>query len=509
MAKKTLEQKPCRKSTEESVFFQYQKRWMEDTAEVKIAEKSRRIGLTWAEAADAVLTAASVSGMDVYYISYNFEFTKEFITTCGWWATKLQSAAAEIGEEIVKDGEDEFRASKIVFPSGFKIMGLPARATTIRGRQGKIIIDEAAFCDNLNELLKAALAMLMWGGKVDIISTHNGEDNLFNEKVKDTKSGKLPYSLHHITITDAIDQGLYRRICQRKGDTWTKKKEEAWLQDLIAFYGDGAPEELFCIPVKGGARYISSALVESCQNRDIPVLRYEQTAEFTMTHESERNRQTEEWIKENLAPVIDRALPVGTYLGEDFARSGDLTIIAVSQKISDTYRRALFNLEMRNVPFDQQLKVMRYIFDHLPHIWGASFDARGNGQMIAETLAQDYGPDIVNQVMITTAFYAEYMPAVKSRFESKELEIPYSVDIVEDFRLVTMVNGVPRIPESRSKEVDSIKKLRHGDSAVAECMIEHAIKNDSGCQEYAYEGISMKNEYMNNTEDDDDYHWED
>lgn len=477
------------------ILLPYQKAWVGDDAEVKVAEKSRRVGLTWAEAAASVLDAAATDGMDVYYISYNFEFTKEFITTCGSWAKGLNEAAVAFGEEIIKDGEDEFRASKITFPSGYKIMGLPARATTIRGRQGKIIIDEAAFCDNLSELLKAALAMLMWGGKVCIISTHNGEDNLFNEIIKDVKSGKKPYSLHKITITDAINQGLYRRICLRKKEKWTKKGEEAWLQGLVAHYGEGAPEELFCIPTKGGARYFSRALVENCMNDEIPVLRYQQTNEFTFMPESERNRQTDEWLEAELLPVLRDALPIGKYIGGDFARSGDLSTLVITQRISETCRKGLCNIELRNVPFDQQLRISRFILDSLESVWGFSTDARGNGQMMAEMLQQEYGTDLVNAVMITTGFYAEFMPALKSRFESHELEIPKSMDIIEDFRLVTMVKGIPRIPDARTNEGET-RKLRHGDTVVAECMVEHAMKNDGGYQEYSYESVRISNDMM-------------
>lgn len=477
------------------ILLPYQKAWVGDDAEVKVAEKSRRVGLTWAEAAASVLDAAATDGMDVYYISYNFEFTKEFITTCGSWAKGLNEAAVAFGEEIIKDGEDEFRASKITFPSGYKIMGLPARATTIRGRQGKIIIDEAAFCDNLSELLKAALAMLMWGGKVCIISTHNGEDNLFNEIIKDVKSGKKPYSLHKITITNAINQGLYRRICLRKKEKWTKKGEEAWLQGLVAHYGEGAPEELFCIPTKGGAKYFSRALVENCMNDEIPVLRYQQTNEFTFMPESERNRQTDEWLEAELLPVLRDALPIGKYIGGDFARSGDLSTLVITQRISETYRKGLCNIELRNVPFDQQLRISRFILDSLESVWGFSTDARGNGQMMAEMLQQEYGTDLVNAVMITTGFYAEFMPALKSRFESHELEIPKSMDIIEDFRLVTMVKGIPRIPDARTNEGET-RKLRHGDTVVAECMVEHAMKNDGGYQEYSYEPVRISNDMM-------------
>ncbi len=37
----------------------YQQRWIADKSPLKIGEKSRRIGLTWAEASDDVLTAAA------------------------------------------------------------------------------------------------------------------------------------------------------------------------------------------------------------------------------------------------------------------------------------------------------------------------------------------------------------------------------------------------------------------------------------------------------------------
>jgi phage FluMu gp28-like protein len=43
--------------------------------------------------------------------------------------------------------------------------------------QGKVLIDEAAFHDDLDELLKAAMALTMWGSHVVVISTHDGAEN--------------------------------------------------------------------------------------------------------------------------------------------------------------------------------------------------------------------------------------------------------------------------------------------------------------------------------------------
>ncbi|EOO4269621.1 hypothetical protein ACYFYC_005261, partial [Escherichia coli] len=53
------------------VFLDYQARWFEDESEVCIAEKSRRTGLTWAEAGRNVITAAKPKrrgGRNVFYV---------------------------------------------------------------------------------------------------------------------------------------------------------------------------------------------------------------------------------------------------------------------------------------------------------------------------------------------------------------------------------------------------------------------------------------------------------
>lgn len=477
----------------QEIFLPYQSRWVADTCEVKIAEKSRRVGLTWAEAADSVLQAAAESGNDVFYISYNMEFTKEFIQTCAEWAQLLNYAASELEEVLIKDDEKEVTAYRITFPSGHKILGLPSRATTLRGRQGRVIIDEAAFCENLSELLKAALALLMWGGDVRIISTHNGEDNPFNELIKDVADGKKPYAHHRITINDAIDEGLYRRICEKKQKPWTRKKEQHWLQGLIDFYGEGASEELFCIPSRSGQKFLSRALVESCMSHDVPVLRYECSDSFTFEDEAVRLQKTLDWINEDLEGILRNEDERPTFLGMDFARSGDLSVIGVSREEANSLLRSIVYVEMRNVPFAQQYQILTYIIDHLKRFYSGSFDARGNGQMIAELAAQKYGQPYIHQVMPTRQFYMEYMPKYKARFEDREIIIPSTPEILDDHRLVVMDKGVPSIPDARTSEGGG-KKRRHGDSVIAGVMMVHAKDNDdSSYQPYSYEPVEVEN----------------
>ena len=64
---------------ENELLLGYQKRWIADESPLKIAEKSRRTGITWAEAADAVLTASkskAARGTDHFYVGSNKEMAR-------------------------------------------------------------------------------------------------------------------------------------------------------------------------------------------------------------------------------------------------------------------------------------------------------------------------------------------------------------------------------------------------------------------------------------------------
>ncbi|HEI5056215.1 TPA: hypothetical protein SJA09_004909, partial [Escherichia coli] len=73
----------------------------------------------------------------------------------------------------------------------------------------------------------------------------------------------------------------------------------------------------------------------------------------------------------------------------------------------------------------------------------------------------------VQQVMPTEGWYREHMPPVKAALEDGNLvDLPKDEDTLDDLRAVQVVNGVPRVPEQRSKaKADGGK--RHGDSAIA------------------------------------------
>ncbi|MGH7948169.1 MAG: hypothetical protein ACREQF_02970 [Candidatus Binataceae bacterium] len=478
-----------------SVLLPYQRRWLADRAQVKVWEKSRRIGATWTEALDRALSAATAgrAGMDGWYIGYNKDMALEFVEAASLWARRLNRAAATIEECAIEDEHRDILAYRIRFASGHKVVALSSRPSNLRGKEGCAVIDEAAFHDDLAGLLKAALAFVMWGGCVRVLSTHNGADNPFNELVTDIRAGRRRYALHRTTFDDALAEGLYKRICTELVREWSADAESAWRAEIVEYYGDGADEELFCTPRARGGAFLASALIESRMREGAPVLRLELADEFAQRAEEVRQSAVREWCEAHLDAALASMNPMcASFFGEDFGRSGDLTVIWPLQIEMDVRRTTPFVVELRNVPFRQQEQVLFYIVDRLPRFIAGAMDARGNGQYLEETAAQRYGAARIAQVMLTQEWYRENMPRYRAAFEDGTIEIPRDADILMDHRAIVIERGIAHVAEARTRGSD--RRLRHGDSAIAAVLAYFASRLDGGA--VAYEPVARQRRSM-------------
>ncbi|HFN7983861.1 TPA: terminase family protein [Escherichia coli] len=470
---------------QDQVLLPYQRRWIADTAQIKIGEKSRRTGLTWAEAADAALNGSmsrEAGGCDTFYVGTTKDMAREFIDACAMWAKAYNWAASDIGEEVLKDEDKDILVYVINFASGFKIKALSSNPSNLRGMQGNVIIDEAAFQVDLAALLKAALALTMWGSKVRIISTHNGIENLFNTLITESRAGKRRYSVHRIDIELAITEGLYKRICQVTRQTWSSAAEAEWLNNLLSDTAteEDAREEYYCEPKNGGGTYLARSIRERAARGSGPVLRFTGSTEFNATPEGIRALDMRDWLERVVLPELNK-LPQNLRhcLGEDFARSGHLTVFAPMTVNDDTTRTVPFLVELANVPYKQQEQALFFICDRLPRRNGIKLDGRGNGNYLAEQAAERYG-DEVEVVMPSVGHYRENMPRFKSAFEDDELILPKHEDVISDLGQIVILRGTPGIDDREKTGSDGHK--RHGDSAYAIFLAFLASKED--CRRY-------------------------
>jgi phage FluMu gp28-like protein len=468
----------------EDILLDYQKEALRARLlrEVTFIEKSRRTGLTWAFGADAVLVSAATQqagGMDTFYIGYNLEMAREFIDVCGQWSRLFSKAAVEVGEFVFIDYDKEtddtrqIKAFRISFASGFEIVALPSSPRSLRGKQGYVIIDEAAFHDDLQAMLKAAFANRVWGGMVVVISTHNGVSNPFNRIIEEIRAGIKPYALMRIDFDEAVRQGLARRVFQRTGVVWTLEAEAEWRQGIIDDYGDVADEELFCIPSEGSGAWLLPAVVEACMTRDCPVLRWEMPASFAAEPNALRALTARAWFDANVRPLLETLNPnLSSYFGMDFGRIGDLSVIHPIQMTTGMHRRTPFTIELRNIPFSEQELIVQWLGEGLPRFSGAALDAGGNGAALAEKTAQALGFNLVAQIKFTADWYRDNMPLFKATLEARGMDLPYDAAVRDDYSLVKMIDGIARVPKLRTDAKgeaagDGKKKKRHGDAAIA------------------------------------------
>lgn len=456
-------------TADESVFFPYQVKWLMDDYPVKIAEKSRQIGFTFATAAMAALEAAKNGGRHTYYIGYNKAMASEFIADVAYWASVLNLSVADVRDDqqvfVRNKRENSVFIYKVDFASGKSVTALSSQPENLRSKRGNIIIDEAAFHKNLPALTKSALALTMWGGKVLIISTHDGDTNPFAQLINDVRIGKEDARLHKSTFMQAVDQGLYERIALKEGLPTGDEARDAWVKAMYRRYGDDAAEELDVIPSRGSSAYIPVQLIERAMSKECELIRLALPDEFAHMPEYERDIEINRWFAINVEPLLRRLPPnLRHYMGGDFGRTIDKSVFAVLTEEPNMDYTTPVMVELHNVPFESQWLILSSMIPMVPRLQRATLEARGNGEPIAERAAQKFS--IVNMVRTTDRYYEMYMPTFKSAFEEARLKIPSHTDVLQDIRSIDVERGIPKIgKDKRRRGTDGL--TRHGDSAMA------------------------------------------
>jgi phage FluMu gp28-like protein len=448
---------------------------------VLVIEKSRRIGISWVMAYVACLIAMpAIKPDNVYYMGYSFEMTRQFIDDCANFLRAFNVLSVEPYEFFEKDGDKEIKSFRIDLPSGKSIVALTSSPRNIRSKQGVVMLDEAALHDDLNAVIDAATPLMMLGGRLIIWSTHYGTDNDFNALIEDIRAKRRAGHVERITFDDALKGGFFKRLCKIKGDAWSAEAEAKYDADIRALVGEAASQELDVIPANGSGVWLSRATIEAASTKDFPVYRLACPDGFQLRPLEWRTAWVAEWIENNLWDIRERLDQQRlTYFGQDYARSADLSVIAVGQYDQWATLNVPFIIEMRNVPSREQLQVWDYILARCTFACG-KLDARGNGQDVAAYLQDHYGHDQFEAVMATQNTYLERMPRLKARLEDRTMLIPWAEGVIDDLRLVKLVKGIPMIVDRSADKADgSAKKTkRHGDVAIALMNLSAAADED-------------------------------
>ena len=482
----------------DGVLMHHQSDWIQlcQDHDLCIAEKGRRTGITYATALNDTITAASsreARGDNVYYIGDTKEKGLEFIGYCAHMAKVMAAGMANgwrgievfLFEDQQPDGSSkQITSYRIRFASGDHIVALSSNPASIRGLQGIVNIDEAAFHKNVQAVIDAATALIIWGGKIRIISTHNGAKNPFNQLIRDTRAGQYSFKIYKVTFDDAVSNGLYERVCMIKGWTPTPEGKREWYERVRGAYGSNKAamrEELDAIPREGSGVAIPGILIEACMKEIRPIVRLALDDEFALRGMEYRDSWVADFIRQKINSLIDQLNRERRhFFGSDYSRYCDFAVFNPMTIEPHLTRRVPWFLEMRNVPTRHQQQILWHIIDRLPNFACGAMDATGNGQTIAEFTADKYGRERIIEVTLNDAWYRDHMGPFVDAFEDQMMDIGRDADVLNDLRSLERIDGIVKLPNIRTADTKDFEFKRHGDSAISLALGHFATRSYAG-----------------------------
>lgn len=432
--------------------------------------KGRRTGITFAWGLNSTLIAGAqkiAGGDNVYYIGDTKEKGLEFIGYVAKFARVIAAQQAQdvsAIEEFLFEDQDEqgntrmIAAYRVRFASGFQVAALSSRPANIRGLQGVVVIDEAAFHQDVQGVLDAATALLIWGGRIVIISSHNGKNNPFCQFCNDIEAGRYgdDAAVFTVTFDDAVANGLFERVCAMKGEAATVESKKTWYNRIRNAYGPrkaAMREELDAIPRDGNGICIPGVWIERAMPEERPVIRLALDDDFIHMTEAERAAWGNDWIDKELRPVMAETLnpDLRHVFGMDFARHRHFSSIVPMAIMQNLCRDVPFLLELNNVPSALQQQILFWLIEHLPRQSGGAMDATGPGMVLAEYTADRYGRPRIAEITLNRKWYGFWMPKFTGLFEDSMIILPRDENTAQDLRAVENIDGVPMVASLEKK----------------------------------------------------------
>lgn len=396
----------------ERVFLPFQRRWIDDASRLKLMEKSRQIGVSWSTA-DACVerTAAKENRHDQWVSSRDEIQARLFLEDCKRFAGMYNAAAKDLGSVII-DEDKKITAYVLAFANGKRIHSMSSNPDAQAGKRGGRVLDEFALHPDPRKLYSIAYPGITWGGQLEIVSTHRGSANFFNELVEDVKHRGNPkgFSLHTVTLQDALDQGFLFKLQEvLPEDDERMAMDEAEYFDFIR-KGCASEEqflqEYMCQPADDEGAFLTYDQIAACEYR--PGDAWELTGQ-------------------------EKEL----YLGVDVGRTSDLTVMWLNERVTGHhFTRRVITLQNRS--FSEQEEILYELLAN-PAVRRTCIDSTGLGMQFAERAKEKFGTYRVEPVRFSAQVKEELAYPVRSAFEDKAVKIPKDDAIRADLRGIRKV----------------------------------------------------------------------
>lgn len=406
-----------------ALLLPYQKRWVEDSSRLKLAVKSRQIGWTWATAYGLIRRKAlKTAQLDAWISSRDEIQARLFLEDCKSFAGVLDAGAQDFGERVI-DGKGS-SAYVLQMGNGLRINSMSSNPDAQAGKRGDRVLDEFALHPDPRKLYAIAYPGITWGGSFEVFSTPRGSDSFFQKLIDEIRGGNpKKFSFHQITLEDALNQGFLAKLQKKlpEGDERQAMDEAAYFDFIKAGCADEETfnQEYMCIPSNDATAFITYEMLDG--NR---VPGRVETERGTVDG---RPSGIVRWI--NVAPAGDAPL----YLGVDYARHQDLTVMWLAAEIAGILVPVEL-LTMRNVPFKRQRAALDGYMERR-NLVRCCFDMTGIGEETAEAMRHKYGYRF-EPIRFTAASKESMAYPVRHGLEDRTFKVPALAEVDADFRKI-------------------------------------------------------------------------
>lgn len=431
-----------------AVFLPFQTRWIEDGERLKLMEKSRQIGISWSTAYAAnQRTAVQAARFDQWVSSRDDIQARLFLEDCKLWAKAMNVVANDLGVQMI-DPDEKHSAYVLRFANSRRINSMSSNPDAQAGKRGARILDEFALHPDPRKLWTIAYPGITWGGSMEVISTHRGSHNFFNQLVREAKEGGNPkkISLHTVTLQDALDQGFLWKLQQNlpEGDERQAMDEAAYFEFVRSGAADeeSFQQEYMCKPADDDAAFLEYDLI----------------------------------AKNEYPGDIDWSVEEGgeLFAGIDIGRKKDLTVLWVFERLGDVlYTRHVQALQNMSKP-DQEAILWPWI----ERCARTCIDATGLGIGWTDDAQRKFGTYKVEGVTFTVRVKEALAYPVRGKMEDRGLRIPHDPKIRADLRSVTkQVTAAGNIRFTAERTPDG-----HADRFWALALAVHAAAGATGAR---------------------------
>ena len=431
-----------------SFMLPYQRKWILDNHILKLMEKSRRIGISYSTAYRVDRKHAGQDQRNDTWVSSRDEpSARLFIQDCKLFTKILDIGAEDMGQKLI----EKEKLYSIKFANGTEVNSLASNPDVFAGKGGDVVLDEFALRADPRGVYAIANPTIDWGGSLEIISTHRGSHNYFNELINEIQHKGNPknFSHHRVTLQDALDQGFLWKLQTklRDGDPRLDMTEA----DYFDYQRSKAPDEesflqeYMCVPSDDNSAFLSYDLISTCTLKYPDSL--DESTEETVDHAGRKGK-----IRKLVNSLFKANLDIPMFLGVDIGRDHDLTAIWLMGKFGSIYLPLLI-IEMTGVSFSRQEKELYDLLNNV-RIVRACIDNTGIGKQFTERAQEKFGVYRVEAVTFTAAVKEKLAYPVRAAFEDRTIAVPDDELVIADLRAIkkeTTATGSIRFTADRGK----------------------------------------------------------